>query len=123
MSIALPYLIGSYIDVLVRNQSGQEIIEFTKKILFVSVLNIISSFLVSYLYVKIQTKAMVNLNFDILNHVIKLPVLYLKDTDNVYLTQRINADSNTVISFVLRNFLEILTNALSIIFLIYIYKY
>lgn len=30
MSIALPYLIGSYIDVLVRNQSGQEIIEFTK---------------------------------------------------------------------------------------------
>lgn len=120
VSIVSPYLTGSYIDVLVKAQSGREIIEFTKKVLFVGVLNIISSFLVSYLYVKIQTKAMVDLNFYVLNHVIKLPVLYFKNMDSAYLTQRINADSNAVISFVLGNSLTILTNGLTIIFLMYL---
>lgn len=43
---------------------------------------------------------MIDLNFHVLNHVIKLPVLYFKDIYSTYLNQRINADSNTVISFV-----------------------
>jgi len=63
---------------------------------------------------------MIDLNFYVLNHVVKLPVLYFKATNSTYLNQRINADSNTVISFVLGNILEVITNALTIIFLTYV---
>jgi len=120
VSIVSPYLTGNYVDVLVKAESGDAIVSFTKKILFIGVLNIISSFIVSYLYVKIQTKAMIDLNFYVLNHVVKLPILYFKDIDSTYLTQRLNADSNTVISFVLGNIVNILTSGLTIIFLMYI---
>lgn len=120
VSIFSPYLTGKYIDVLVEARSIEAIVNFTKIILFISILSIMSSFVVSYLYVKIQTKAMVDLNFYVLNHVIKLPILYFKDVNSTYLTQRTNADSNTIISFVLGNMLEILTNALTVIFLMYI---
>ena len=69
ISIASPYLTGNYIDVLVEVKSGEEIISFTTKILFIGVLNIISLFITNY----------------VLSHVIRLPMLYFKDIDSTYL--------------------------------------
>lgn len=84
------------------------------------IINIISSFVVSYSYVKVQTKSAIELNFKALEHISKMPILYFKNLDSAYLNQRINSDSNTLISFVLSNFLDILINALTLIIVFYI---
>jgi len=47
-SIASPYLLGNYMDVLVEAKSAEAIVNFTLKILFIGILSIISSFIVSY---------------------------------------------------------------------------
>ena len=44
-----------------------------------------------------------------------MPILYFKNLDSTYLNQRINSDSNTLISFILSNFLDILIRALTLI--------
>ncbi|TCO59159.1 ABC transporter ATP-binding protein [Caldanaerobacter subterraneus] len=120
MSIIVPYITGNYIDLLLQSKDFKVIYDFTAKIVLIGIITIISSFVMNYTYVKIQTKSMTDLNFYVLDHVTKLPILYFKGVDSAYLNQRINFDSNTVVSFVLANMLDILTNALTIIFLAYI---
>lgn len=120
ISIGLPYITGNYIDSLMNFQNRQTIIDFTIKILLMGIINIISSFVVSYSYVKVQTKSAIELNFKALEHISKMPILYFKNLDSAYLNQRINSDSNTLISFVLSNFLDILIRALTLIIVFYI---
>jgi len=120
ISIGLPYITGNYIDSLMNFQNRQTIIDFTIKILLMGIISIISSFIVSYSYVKVQTKSGMELNFKALEHISKMPILYFKNLDSAYLNQRINSDSNTLISFVLSNFLDILINALTLIIVFYI---
>lgn len=120
ISIGLPYITGNYIDSLMNFQNRQTIIDFTIKILLIGIINIISSFVVSYSYVKVQTKSAIELNFKALEHISKMPILYFKNLDSAYLNQRINSDSNTLISFVLSNFLDILIRALTLIIVFYI---
>ena len=120
ISIGLPYITGNYIDSLMNFQKRQTIIDFTIKILLIGIINIISSFIVSYSYVKVQTKSAIELNFKSLEHISKMPILYFKNLDSAYLNQRINSDSNTLISFVLSNFLDILIRALTLIIVFYI---
>ncbi|WP_077369140.1 ABC transporter transmembrane domain-containing protein [Anaerosalibacter sp. Marseille-P3206] len=120
ISIGLPYITGNYIDSLMNFQNRQTIINFTIKILLIGIISIISSFIVSYSYVKVQTKSGMELNFKALEHISKMPILYFKNLDSAYLNQRINSDSNTLISFVLSNFLDILINALTLIIVFYI---
>jgi ABC-type multidrug transport system fused ATPase/permease subunit len=83
-------------------------------------LGIVSSFVSNYSYVKLQTKSAIDLNLSVLNHVSKLPILYFKDIDTTYLNQRINSDSNTLVSFILNNILNIIIKALTLIFLFYV---
>ncbi|MDI3519924.1 MAG: ATP-binding cassette, subfamily bacterial [Caldanaerobacter sp.] len=101
MSIIVPYITGNYIDLLLQSKDFKVIYDFTAKIILIGITSITTSFIVSYTYVKIQTKSMTDLNFYVLDHVTKLPILYFKGVDSAYLNQRINSDSNTVVSFVL----------------------
>lgn len=120
ISIALPYITGKYIDSLIDFQGSQTIFNFTMGIFSIGMLGIVSSFISNYSYVKLQTKSAIDLNLSVLNHVSKLPILYFKDIDTTYLNQRINSDSNTLVSFILNNILNIIIKALTLIFLFYV---
>lgn len=120
ISIAMPYITGNYIDSLIDFHNSRTIINFTMKILFIGIINIVSSFMVSYSYVKIQTKSAIELNFNVLEHIMKMPILHFKNIDSAYLNQRVNSDSNTLVSFVVGNFLSIITKFLTLIFVSWI---
>ncbi|ACB86002.1 ABC transporter transmembrane domain-containing protein [Natranaerobius thermophilus] len=120
VSIVLPYLTGYYVDILNQGPTRQEIKYFTLIILAVGLFNIIASFVKNYLHRTIQTKSMIDLNFYVLKHLVKLPVRYFEDKDSAYLNQRINNDSKEVINFVLDNFVSIIKNFLTVTVLIYI---
>lgn len=120
ISIVFPFLTGVYIDLLITTDNNQVVTYVTLFILVTGIFSISSSFIQKYLYVKIQTKSMTDLNFHIVNHLVKVPIRYFEKKDSSYLNQRIYNDSNVVISFFLDNFINIISNALNIIILLYI---
>ncbi|MGX4601776.1 ABC transporter transmembrane domain-containing protein [Faecalimicrobium sp. JNUCC 81] len=118
--VVLPYLMGKFIDILIISKNISVLIWYC--ILFVS-LNIIKSIL-SYIsklsYAKIQTKSAYDLNYSILHHMKELPISFFGDKDSVYLNQRINSDSNSIISFYIDFILNLFTNMLNLVFSIII---
>ncbi|MCR2044361.1 ABC transporter ATP-binding protein [Anaerosalibacter massiliensis] len=120
ISISIPYITGNYIDSLIYSQNSSTIFNFTMKILLIGIVSIVSSFIMNYSYVKLQTKSAIDLNLDVLNHIFKLPILYFKDIDTTYLNQRVNSDSNTLVSFILNNMLDSIIKSLTLIFVFYI---
>ncbi|MGV8147121.1 MAG: ABC transporter transmembrane domain-containing protein, partial [Alkaliphilus sp.] len=120
LSIILPYITGLYIDALVKTTDISFVTKFTLLILITGILSIVFSYVQGYLHVKIQTKAMMDLNFYLLNHLVRMPSRYFENKDSGYLNHRINNDSSVVISFVLYHIFGIIINALTIIVLLYI---
>ncbi|WP_350343075.1 ABC transporter ATP-binding protein [Proteinivorax tanatarense] len=120
LAIFFPYLTGNYIDILITANDFQIVTKITLIIITIGIFNMVSSFAQRYLNVKIQTKAMIDLNFDVLNHLLKMPIRYFENKNSGYLNHRINNDSSVVVNFLLDNLLNIVSNALTIIILFYI---
>jgi ATP-binding cassette subfamily C protein len=55
------------------------------------------------LSIRFEAKTAFDLNYDILEHVKKLPLSFFKKVNATYLNQRINLDSNNVISFLIND--------------------
>ncbi|MBU5437455.1 ABC transporter ATP-binding protein/permease [Tissierella sp. MSJ-40] len=115
MSILLPYITGTYIDLLLKFNSMKTVGIFSIELLAIGIISIITSILSNYFYIKAQTNAMFDLNAHILDHVKKMPILYFNDKDSTYLNQRINSDCNTITSFVINSFPNIIINSLTLI--------
>lgn len=118
--VVLPYIMGKFIDTLIISKNINVLMLYC--VLFAS-LNIIKSIL-SYIsklsYAKIQTKSAYDLNYSILYHMKALPISFFNDKDPVYLNQRINNDSNSIISFYIDFILNLFTNVLNLVFSIII---
>lgn len=70
--------------------------------------------------IKFQSKSAFDMNYDIIEHIKRMPFSYLSNVDTVYLNQRINSDVNELINFVLNNYISIIMNVVNIIFLTYL---
>lgn len=103
IGVFFPYLTGSYIDLLIQNRDINVVFNTTFLIIGIGVFNIFSSYIQGYLNVKLQTNAMIDLNFDILKHLVKMPIRYFENKDSGYLNHRINNDSSVVINFLLNS--------------------
>jgi ABC-type bacteriocin/lantibiotic exporter with double-glycine peptidase domain len=92
--------------------------------LFVLLILWVSELILSYILYVIQTKLRnilaFDLNFNILEHVKRLPFTFFKDIDSTYLNQRINSDSFTVTSFVLDNILNLIIRILTLLVALYV---
>lgn len=120
ISIIFPYFTGMYIDSLVGLNEMKDVLSFTVLILLLGVFNIAVSYILGMIHMKIQTQSMIDLNFHVMGHLLKMPLRYFENKDSGYLNHRINNDSNIVISFVLSHVLNIVTHALTIMALVLI---
>ncbi|MGG7190609.1 ATP-binding cassette domain-containing protein [Clostridium paraputrificum] len=120
ISLIMPSLVGKFIDLLVYENN----INYVKKYIYVfiifSLINIFNSYIVNIFTIKIQTKMCFSINFDIIEHLKKIPFLKIVKYDPIYLTQRITTDSNILISFFLNNYLNFFFKFITIIFSFYI---
>lgn len=112
IAIFMPNMFGQYIDCLLKINTINVVYTFTVKLLTLSCISVISSYYLGILATKYQTKAATDLNFDLLEHIKKLPLSYLNSIDTTYINERINSDANIIISFVLNNFVNIFVKIL-----------
>lgn len=113
-----PYLSGKIIDFIQLEKNSNKVFFLIGLFLILSLINIIISFFKNKLLIQFKSKASFNLNCDILDHIKKINILETKKYSSTYLTERINNDSNTLISYFIDNiwslFLSIFTLGLSI---------
>ncbi len=110
----LPYSIGKFIDLLVTSKSEDTIVKYCIVFALLNIVKCILNYISKVLYVKIQTNAAYDLNSSVIDHMKDLPVSFFYNKDPVYLNQRINNDSNTVISFFIDFILNISINLMNL---------
>lgn len=98
-SMISPYLSGSFIDCLLVAENAKIIYKFCLLFLIITVLGQLLGYFVNRLYTKLQTRMGFELNSDIIGHIQKLSLSYINNQDMAYLNQRINNDSNMLITF------------------------
>lgn len=108
-SLVFPYVSGNFIDTLLVSNDTNFILKYAIIMLLFGAVGIICGFISERTYTTVQTISGYSLNKDIIKHVQKLPMCYIKKQNMVYLNQRINSDSNSLIIFCisfLRNFIS-----------------
>lgn len=119
VSLLFTYLTGKYVDLLTNVSSIDWILQFALIILFIGILNIVLNNLNAYVFAKSQSNMVFKLNASLLKHVKKLPLSYFKNIDIVYLNQRINADTNVVINFIITILVNLILQIISFSFITY----
>lgn len=97
--VITPYLSGTFIDNLIADPSENIIIYYTVMYISISVLQIIFSYIMSIVVVKLQTKLTYEFNKNIINHLQKTPLMFLQSQNITYLNQRVYSDCSTLINF------------------------
>ncbi len=115
-NIATPLFTGKIIDNLTYTKSKELLIIYCTLFATVSLANMLTGFLSSFIYVKLQTQSGYALNKHVIDHLQNISILHYKNTDTVYLNQRINNDSNVIIIFCIETIVNIVVNITIFIF-------
>lgn len=119
LKTALAFMItlisGTFIDILVNSREVKLLYNYCIIFAVVSSFSIAINFINGYIGTKIQALTAYKMSRDIFEHIVKLSVSYTKNKDMSYLSQRINNDSNAVISFYIDTFLSVFINSISVI--------
>lgn len=94
------YITGKYLDLLVYRTSINTIYIFTLVLFLLGLLNVLIGNINNYISTKNQANMVFDINFEVLKYVKKLPIQFFDNIDSVYLNQRINSDSNTIVNFI-----------------------
>lgn len=116
----IPYLSGKFIDQLITNPTKETIFTFSKIYFFIAIFQIIFSYIITIMSVKLNTEMSFSLNKNLISHLQKIPSISLESQNTTYLNQRVNVDSNNLINFWLSFLTGVLINLISLIFSIYI---
>lgn len=95
------YVIGNFIDILIRDSSIQSIYKFALLLAVLSVLSMAISYISYFFNSKTNLKMSNKITLDVIEHYQDISIYDTYDTEKVYLSGRISADSNTVTSFCL----------------------
>jgi ABC-type bacteriocin/lantibiotic exporter with double-glycine peptidase domain len=114
-SLIVPFITGKYIDILVNTRNKDTIILFIKILAIILIIDIVASYFKNLCLVKLKTNISFDLNYNILEHVKRLPLHYFHSTNTTYLNQRINSDSCNITNFILDNFVSVIINVLTFI--------
>lgn len=98
-SIASPYITGSVIDYLTSGSGINLIVHYCTIFVALTLSGLLIGYISNRLYIRLQTTISYELNKDVLCHLQKVSFAFIKNQDTVALNQRINNDSNSIISF------------------------
>lgn len=115
-SIVFPYLSGRFIDVLIYGNGISTIKSFLIIITILNLLNILALYNISMIYSILKPQVSYNVVKKINKHLQKIEYIEYMKYKPIYLMQRVSNDSDSVVNFVLDNFIAIFTSLLSIIF-------
>lgn len=116
----LPYINGTFVDVLINAKDMSNIYRWVILLLLIGIFNIV----VTYIY-SITSKRFINLlsyelNIKTINHIWNLEYKQVCKFDLSYLMQRIYTDSGVIISFFINNFVALIINGATMIILVFV---
>ncbi|MDO5017668.1 MAG: ABC transporter ATP-binding protein [Lagierella massiliensis] len=115
LTLISPYIIGNFIDVLVKSKTMGVINRYALIFGIVNILNFILSYLEEKIYLLIQIDSAYEFNVDLLNHYERLPLKYSDKYDKSFIVQQFNNDSNELIIFLMDFILSTSINILTIV--------
>lgn len=115
-----PYLNARFIDNIVYHASIDLIFENMIIIIMINLLSIALSFWSELYMAKVKTELSFDLVSDMIQYVQRIPLLQVRKFDPAYLTSRISADANTVLSFFLGNFVKVISAPLFMVISLFI---
>lgn len=110
INIITPLLTGEIINVIIQFKNFKTLLQLCVIYFFIQVFIKIINFFSYYKYIFLQTFCSFDLNKNMIKHVQNLSIDLVQKYDSEYLNQRINADSNTVISFVIKTLTQLPIN-------------
>lgn len=99
LSLVLPYISGNFIDYLIEAKNTVFLFNYCVVFGMINVFCLFIGYIINRLYIKLQTKAGYLINKDIIIHIHRLPISYIQNQNIAYLNQRINNDSNSIVTF------------------------
>ena len=114
-SLISPYIIGNFVDQLISSDSISFIYRYICFFLTINFISIIIGYYSGVLYVKLQSKIGYSINRDFIQKFLHLPLSYINKQDTVYLNQRINNDSNSLVIFCIGIIQNVLVNLVMIV--------
>lgn len=107
-SFLIPSLLGKYIDEFTK---GNLLIkELITSFVVVIIINIISLNIQKYLRNTYSNRVTLDIIKDLTEHILKLPMKFFKEQDMVYLSSRINMDSNNLADFLFKVISDLFMN-------------
>lgn len=106
---------ASFIDRLIVSKSYDFLLTYCMFFIVLNTLAIILNYVTTIMYSKLHSNICYNFNSDILQRLHKFKFNFFKDYNDVYLTQRINNDCTTIITFCISFIQNIVLNTCSII--------
>jgi ATP-binding cassette subfamily C protein len=103
ISSLIPLISGNFIDGLVYDPSFDMIITFSKTVVLLGFISIVSSYVLNIMKIKMQVDFGAAFNFRIIKHIQNLNLSFILQKNPVYISQRVNADSNVIVGFILNN--------------------
>ena len=123
-SLLLPITTGNFIDMLASYSSFRHITYYCTLFIIINLLQIISGYFSGRLYTKLQMNMGYSFNRDMIQHMQRVSLRYLKTKDAAYLSQRINNDTNNLVIFCIGVVQNVIINLLTLLFpLMILYQY
>ena len=110
LGILSPFIIGNFIDNFVEGADVHDIIRFAFIFGAISVIKIVMGYIASVIYVKMQSYMSYAFKLDTINHIQSLSLSYINKQDSAYLTQRIGADTGSLVSFCVSILQHVISN-------------
>ncbi len=121
-SILTPYITSKYIDYIegvykmnTSNKPMNGVYLFTTVLAAIWGIEILSTYFGKMSNAKLQCNTVYELNYSVLEHIKRLPILFFNKVDASYLNQRINSDATNLVSFVLNHFIQMFMKAITFI--------
>jgi len=99
ISILSPFIIGDFLDTLIAGADIRVILYFCATFASINLLRIATGYITAIMYVKMQIKMNYNFNRDVIEHMQGLSLSYINKNDSAYLSQRVNQDTGSLVTF------------------------
>ncbi|WP_019909304.1 ATP-binding cassette domain-containing protein [Paenibacillus sp. HW567] len=108
-SLLLPYFNGLYFDNLTGSIKLENVAKILIILLAVNFISLLVSYMVSIFHNTMNTRLAFDINFDLIDHIQKVPIEYSRQFNSSFLTEQLNSDSNVVSSY----FLNLITQGIT----------
>lgn len=115
LSLGIPYISGNFIDYLVTSSNKNFIANYCWLFCILSISGIVLGYITNRINIILQTKLGYDLNRDSISHLQSLSLSFFQDKDLAYITQRVNNDSNALMTFCTSVIQNLLMNFVALI--------